>query len=52
LREVGRQEEALLERGKLSKFVSTMHNPAPKRKREGSEKGFNMKFEKRNDNIP
>ena len=49
LREVGRQEEELLERGKLSKSISTPHNPAPKRKREGSEKGFNTKFEKKKD---
>jgi len=47
--EVGRQEEELLERGKLSKSISTAHNPAPKRKRDGSEKGFNTKFEKKND---
>ena len=52
LRQVGRQEEELLERGKLSKSISTPHNPAPKRKREGSEKGFNMKFEKKKDNKP
>ena len=50
LREVGRQEEELLERGKLSKSISTPHNPAPKRKRDGSEKGFNTKFKKKNDN--
>jgi len=52
LREVGRQEEELLERGKLSKSISTPHNPAPKRKREGSEKGFNTKFEKKKDHKP
>jgi len=51
LREVRRQEE-LLERGKLSKSIATPHNPAPKRKREGSEKGFNTKFEKMNENKP
>jgi len=52
LREVGRQEEELLEHGKLSQSISTPHNPAPKRKREGSEKGFNTKFQKKNDNKP
>jgi len=52
MREVGRQEEELLERGKLSKSISTPHNPALKRKREGLEKGFNTKFEKKNDNKP
>jgi len=52
LREVGRQEEELLERGKLLKSISTPHNPAPKRKREGSEKGFKTKFKKKNDNKP
>jgi len=41
LREVSRQEEELLEGGKLLKSVSTPDNCAPKRKREGSEKGFN-----------
>jgi len=50
LREVGRQEEEPLERGKLSKSISTPHNPTPKCKWEGSEKGFNTKFEKRKDN--
>jgi len=48
LREVGRQEEELLKRGKLSKSIATPHNPTPKRKREASEKGFNTKFEKKN----
>jgi len=38
LRDVGRQEEEHLERGKLSKSISIPHNPAPKRKRAGSEK--------------
>jgi len=52
VREVGRQEEELLERGKLSKSISTPHNPTPKRKREGSEKGLNTKFEKKNENKP
>jgi len=48
LQKVGRQEEELLKRGKLSKSISIPHNPAPKHKREGSEKGFNTKFEKKN----
>jgi len=52
LREVRRQEEELLERGKRSKSISTPHNPALKRKREGSQKGFNTKFEKKKDNKP
>jgi len=46
LQEVGRQEEELLKRRKLSKSISTSHNPAPKRKRDGSEIGFNTKFQK------
>jgi len=52
LPEVGRQEEEHLERGKLSKSISTPHNPAPKRKREVSEQGFNTKFKKKNHNKP
>jgi len=52
LREVGRQEEELLERGKLLKSISTPHNLAPKRKGEASEQGFNTKFKKKNDNKP
>jgi len=52
LREVGRQEEELLKRAKLSKSISTLHNPAPKRKREESEKGFNTKFKKKKENKP
>jgi len=58
LQEVGRQEEELLERGKLSKSLSTPHSPTLKRKRHGSETGFTTKFEKnlkndkpRKDNI-
>jgi len=47
--EVGRQEDELLERGKLSKSILTPDNPTPKRKREGCETGFNTKFEKKND---
>jgi len=52
LQEVGRLDEELLERGKLSKSMSAPHNPGPKRNREGSEKGFNTKFEQRNENKP
>jgi len=52
VQEVGRQEKEVLERGKLAKSISTPGNPASKRKREGSEKGFNTKFEKKNENKP
>jgi len=52
LRKVGRQEEELLKHGKLSKSISISHNSAPKRKREGSEKGFHKKFEKKNESKP
>jgi len=47
LRKVGRQEEELLERGKLTKSLTTPHAPPPKRKREEPDKGFNTKYEKR-----
>jgi len=47
LRKVGRQEEELLERGKLTKSLTTPHAPSPKRKREEPDKGFNTKYEKR-----
>jgi len=47
LRKVGRQEEELLERGKLTKSLTTLHAPPPKRKREEPDKGFNTKYEKR-----
>jgi len=47
LRKVGRQEEELLERGKLTKALTTPHAPPPKRKREEGDKGFNTKYEKR-----
>jgi len=47
LRQVGRQEEELLERGKLTKSLTTPHARPPKRKREESDKGFNTKYEKR-----
>jgi len=46
LRKVGRQEEELLERGKLRKSLTTPHAPPPKRKREELDKGFNTKYEK------
>jgi len=46
LRKVGRQEEELLERGKLTKSLTTPHSPPPKRKREEPDKGFNTKYEK------
>jgi hypothetical protein len=48
LREAGRQEEELLERRRLLK-PSTPHTPLPKRKRDGNEKGFNTKFERKGD---
>jgi len=47
LRKVGRQEEELLERGKLTKSLTTPHTPPPKRKQEELDKGFNTKYEKR-----
>jgi len=47
LRKVGRQEEELLERGKLTKSLMTPHAPPPKRKREEPDKSFNTKYEKR-----
>ena len=46
LRKVGRQEEELLERGKLTKSLTTPHAPPPKRKREEPDKGFNTKYGK------
>jgi len=47
LRKVGRQEEELLERGKLTKSLTTRHAPPAKGKREELDKGFNTKYEKR-----
>lgn len=47
LSKVGRQEEELVERRKLTKSLTTPHAPPPKRKRDESEKGFNTKNEKR-----
>ena len=49
LRRVGRQEEELTERGKLTKSLTTPHAPPPKRKREDPEKGFNTKVDKKGD---
>jgi hypothetical protein len=46
LRKVGRQEEELRERGKITKSIATPHAPPPKRKREEPEKGFNTKFKR------
>jgi len=43
LTKVGRQEEELLERGKLTKSLTTQDAPLPKRNREESDKGFNTK---------
>jgi len=47
LRQVSRQEEELLERGKLTKSLTTPPAPRPKRKGEESDKEFNTKYEKR-----
>jgi len=47
--EVGSQEKELWECGKLSKSISTAHNPAPKRNQDWSENGFNTKFMKKNE---
>jgi len=43
---VARQEEELLERGKLTKSLTTLRAPPPKWKREERDKGFNTKYEK------
>jgi len=51
LRKVGRQEEELLERGKLTKSLTTPHAPPPKRKREEPDKGLNSKYEKGDQTI-
>ena len=45
LREVGRQEEELLERRKLSKTIITPQANTVKRKRDNNNKGFNTKTE-------
>ena len=47
LGKVGRQEEELLEKGKLTKSLRTPHALPPKGKREESDKGFNTKYEKK-----
>jgi len=47
LRKVVRQEEELLERGKLTKSLTTPHAPTPKPKREEPDKGFNTRYEKK-----
>jgi len=46
LRKLGRQEEELLERGKLRKSLTTMHTPPPKRKQEEPDRGYYTKYEK------
>jgi len=46
LRKVGRQEEEHLERGKLTKLLTTPLAPPSKRKQEEPDKGFNTKYEK------
>ena len=47
LRDIGRQEEELLERRKLSRAISTPETTMVKRKRDDTNKGFNTKVEKR-----
>ena len=47
LRDVGRQEEELLERRKLSRTITTPQTTRAKRKRDDTTKGFNTKFEKK-----
>ena len=47
LRDVGRQEEELLKRGKLSRAITTPQTTMVKRKRDDTNKGFNTKVEKR-----
>ena len=47
LRDVGRQEEELLERRKLSKVITTPQTTMVKRKRDNTTRGFNTKFEKK-----
>ena len=47
LREVGRQEEELLERRKLSRVITTLQTATVKRKRDDTNKGFNIKAEKK-----
>ena len=47
LHDVGRQEEELLERRKLSRAITTLQTTMVKRKRHNTIKGFNTKFEKK-----
>ena len=47
LREVGRQEEELLERRKLSRAITTPQTTTVKQKRDDTNKGFNTKVEKK-----
>ena len=47
LRDVGRQEEELLERRKLSRAMTTPHTTTVKRKCDDTNKGFNTKVEKK-----
>ena len=47
LRDVGRQEEELLEQRKLSRAITTPHTTTVKRKRDDTNKGFNTKVEKK-----
>ena len=47
LRDVGRQEEELVERRKLFRVITTPHSTTVKRKRDDTNKGFNTKVEKK-----
>ena len=47
LRDVGRQEEELLEWRKLSRAITTPHPTIVKRKRDDTNKGFNTMVEKK-----
>ena len=47
LRDIGRQEEELHERRKLSRAITSPPTTTVKRKRDDTTKGFNTKFEKR-----
>ena len=47
LRDVGRQEEELLERRKLSRTLTTPHTTTVKRKGDDTNKAFNTKVEKK-----
>jgi len=50
LRKVGRQEEELLERGKLAKSLTTPHAAPHKRKPEEADTGLNTTYQKRGSN--